>query len=119
MNLEEALDEASLHLRKSAENYANPSNNTPWQQLAAAAESYARARWALKAPPKAAKAKSAVVCPFGRDKGKSISDLDDRGVRWLLGVVSESVDDPDKARFRSQNAALLDALQVEAEERGL
>lgn len=54
-----------------------------------------------------------VIAPFGRSKGKPISDISDDDLNWLIGAVSGSVEDPSKANFRAKNEDLLAALDNE------
>jgi hypothetical protein len=56
--------------------------------------------------------------PFGKQKGQRIGDVDSRNLRWLLGVVEESIDSPEKERFRAKNVELRDAVRAELEGRG-
>lgn len=86
--------------------------------LCEAAKAYSRAFLeAARHPPGSEPRASSVTVPFGRDKGKTLDKVDVRGLRWLLGVVSESVDDESKARWREQNVALRDAIEAELEGR--
>jgi hypothetical protein len=57
--------------------------------------------------------KSPVLVPFGKNKGTSISDVDKKELAFLEKYASEAVDNPEKARFQSQNQALLDAVRAE------
>lgn len=56
---------------------------------------------------------SQIVVPFGRDKGKLVSDVGDDQLEWLADAVKKSVEDPDKSKFKARNQALLDALRDE------
>ena len=40
---------------------------------------------------------------FGRDKGKMVSDLNDRGLSFLIDVFTSSIDNPDKAQYKDKN----------------
>ena len=55
--------------------------------------------------------------PFGRDKGKPIVDIDDVALKWLAEAVKKSVDDPEKAKFKARNEALLTDLRDEYKRR--
>lgn len=93
--------------------------------LCVAATTYADARRAAapKGEPKptgvADHRHAGITVPFGRSKGKQVADCDTNDLRWLHGVVQESVNDETKARWREQNVALLNAIEVELEERGI
>ena len=94
--------------------------------LCEAAKAYARAfdetaRNPPGAPPSPSPSPSPssasnMTVPFGRDKGKRLSEVDD--LSWLRRVVGKSVDDEAKQRFRAQNVALLDAIEAEIGRRG-
>lgn len=57
--------------------------------------------------------RSGQVMPFGRSKGVPIEEVEASDLEWVLGRVRESVDDPEKQRWRVANAQLADALQKE------
>lgn len=57
--------------------------------------------------------RSGHVAPFGRSKGQPIEELDTKDLRWLEGVLRESVDNPEKERWRAANQELLSAVEVE------
>lgn len=40
---------------------------------------------------------------FGRDKGKMVSDLDDRGLSFLIDVYTSSIENPEKADWKEKN----------------
>lgn len=63
------------------------------------------------------KLRSGKTLPFGRQKGVAIEEVDDENLRWVLGRVRESLDDPSKDRFRAANAELADAIEKELETR--
>ena len=56
--------------------------------------------------------------PFGRDKGKMLSTLDVRSLRWWEGVFSRDLDDPEKARFRARAQKQLDAVRARLRNKG-
>ena len=58
-----------------------------------------------------------MTVPFGRDKGKPISDIDDAALQWLADAVKKSVEDPEKAKFKKRNEELLTALRDEYKRR--
>lgn len=57
--------------------------------------------------------------PFGKHKGSHVSnpDVSLSDLKWLDGAVAQSVEDPDKSRFKAKNQALLDAIRAEIERR--
>lgn len=58
-----------------------------------------------------------IVVPFGRDKGKPITEVDDACIQWLADAVKNSIDDPSKAKWKDKNQAMLDALRAEYKRR--
>ena len=64
------------------------------------------------APKSAPAAASGPTLPFGRSKGRPIATAPMSDVTWMLGVVTQSIDDPSKARFRDSNIKLAEALQA-------
>lgn len=55
--------------------------------------------------------------PFGRSKGKHISEIDDRDIAYLVEASQRSLNDPGKARFHDMEQRRLDALQLEQDAR--
>lgn len=51
-----------------------------------------------------------MVMPFGRDKGKRLSELDERSLLWWKGVYERDIADGAKANFLARNQAALDAV---------
>lgn len=99
-----------------------------WDALAAAARAFAEDKqqaqrlsdaakaWADASKPP--RAKSAVLVPFGRSKGKTLDDADTKDLRWLAEVaLPGSIADESKARFRASNEELLEAILAELETR--
>lgn len=56
---------------------------------------------------------SQFIAPFGRGKGKPITELDDGDLEWLAKAVKKSVEDPAKAKWRTKNEALYQACRDE------
>ena len=79
--------------------------------LSAAAKQWGLANGQREPAPPRAEGESEVLVPFGWDKGKPLSAVAD--LTWLRRAVESSVNDPEKERWRSQNQALLDAIQAE------
>ncbi len=94
-------------------------NHEAEEAICRAADAYAKARWAAVTGKSARRpsAKSTVQIPFGREKGRSISDASTSGLKWVLDRVNESIDDPAKDRFREKNVELRDAVEAELESR--
>ncbi len=88
----------------------------------ALADEYARARWATATGGggrrDAKPTTSTMRLPIGRSKGQSIGDAKTPDLRWVLGVVEESINDIAKERFRAENVKLRDAILAELEFRG-
>jgi hypothetical protein len=55
--------------------------------------------------------------PFGKSKGTPITKADERDLKWVLGALQKSIDDPEKARWRESNEALAEAIRSELETR--
>lgn len=78
-----------------------------------------RAQVAPPKPSPAAPVKSgirkhaAVAFRFGKGKGKTSYEIDDGALAWYIKCASESVNDPEKSRFREQNEQELAELQAE------
>lgn len=53
------------------------------------------------------------VFRFGRCKGELLSEAEERDVEWYVGALRNSVNDPDKARFRADNERELEAAERE------
>ena len=62
---------------------------------------------------KGGRANDAFRVPFGRSKGKMLSECDDRDLAWLANAVGENIRDPERERFRSQNEKMLAAINAE------
>lgn len=59
------------------------------------------------------KLRSGAVMPFGRSKGVAIEEATTKDLKWTANALSESIIDPDKARWRDANELLLKAIQKE------
>lgn len=55
--------------------------------------------------------------PFGRAKGTPVRDADESDLEWVANALAEMIDNPEKARFRDDNQALLDAIDAELRRR--
>lgn len=59
-----------------------------------------------------------MVAPFGRSRGKKLTEMPDDDLKWLADKIKESVEDPEKAKWRKKNEQLLAALREEYKRRG-
>jgi hypothetical protein len=55
----------------------------------------------------------AITFRYGKLKGSSSFDVQDKDLEWYIGGARKSVDDPEKERFRAANQQELDALLAE------
>jgi hypothetical protein len=51
--------------------------------------------------------------PFGKDKGKALSETSPKSLAFLEDYATKAIDDPTKERFRAENLRLLRAVQNE------
>jgi hypothetical protein len=87
------------------------------QALATAADAWAESRgWR---PPREAGAKPGgdLVLNFSRSKGKPVSEAATEDLQWVVERLHASIADPEKARFRAKDEALLEAVEAELEGR--
>lgn len=63
------------------------------------------------------KQRSQITAPFGKQKGVPITELTDGNLKWLAEAVKKSVNDPEKAKWKSKNETLLQALRDEYKRR--
>ena len=57
------------------------------------------------------------VVPFGRSKGKPITDVDDEGLQWLADALKSSIADPAKSRFKDSDENMLKVCREEYKRR--
>lgn len=111
-------EEAWRSLEAAARDYASTGAMDQAKILADAASAYATARAKnTKAPHPAVSAGADVLLPFGRSKGKPLSEAPTNDLKWILGVIRESLDDPKKTRFRGENEKLCADIEAELESR--
>lgn len=55
---------------------------------------------------------------FGRNNGKRPDEVSTDDLRWYERVFRESLDNPDKAKFRENNQRSLDVVRLELSRRG-
>lgn len=60
-----------------------------------------------------------VTVPFGRNKGKTIAEVDEADLKYLQGAFQRDLDDPSKSRFHDKTRAQLAAVTGELQYRGL
>lgn len=116
------VSEAWKALTAAARAYAAAEHQVTQQALADAAIEYAKARWSRSAGVKRqveqATTKREVSAPFGRHKGKPLSEVPDADLQWLRDRVEDSLADAERARWRQQNRDLLVAIEAELTRRG-
>lgn len=97
--------------------YTAQDNAQAQRRLCDAACAYTDARRALASGQTTAKrqadAKEEVTLPFGRSKGKPLHAASKGDLEWMLGVLEESIANPEKERWREKNAELLEAVRAE------
>lgn len=109
-----SLSEARQALLGAASAYAQAVDEASAKALFAAAIRYHQARMATASGAAAAAGQqAAAVMPFGRARGRPLSEVSTRDVEWALGVVEASIEDASKARWRDSNLRLLGELRAE------
>ena len=109
MATQEELAEAWGEVKDAAKWYAQDSGNRDAiQALLDASCRYAK----LKAGG-APKSRGGPVIPFGRSKGKALGECDTEDLKWVAGALTRSIEDLSKARFKTENETLRDAIQAE------
>lgn len=98
-------------LAAAAEGYARDKSKANSQALADAAMGWGAAR--NTGPSQQTREAAGMTLPFGREKGVSIGQAGTENLRWMANAIAESLDDPDKQRFRAKNEDLLAAIQRE------
>lgn len=94
---------------------ATPDDLAVKKGLADAADAYIKARNAARAggaAKPAAGGASGVVVPFGRSKGTPIEQADAKDLKWVAARLVESIDNPEKARWKDENARVLAAIEA-------
>lgn len=105
-----------------------------WAELTAAAKAWAHedSKLTRQELSDAAKAWASIEAPrapsssggegwtfrFGKNAGKTPRDVDVRDLRWYEKVFLESIDNPEKERFRENNQKSLDVVRAELRRRG-
>lgn len=70
----------------------------------------------MKTPPPAgapATHDRSLAYPFGNDKGKPISEVDDKSIAFWIGRIQTELNDPSKAKWHDKERARLVVLQAE------
>lgn len=91
-----------------------PPPSAPQERRAASQRQQARpaARQAAP-PPQRSGPPSAFQVPFGKSKGKYLHEVDERDLAFLRQYAEDKLNDPSKARYASENQAMLDAVLAE------
>ncbi|HXU01468.1 MAG TPA: hypothetical protein VN903_10765 [Polyangia bacterium] len=115
------LDEKREKLFKAAEDFIFNGKSVEAQRvLCDAASAYDRERQATFRPgqaPRPGAEASGFVIPWGPTKGTPIGEAAVKDLNHVLERLQETLDAPDKARFREKNAALIAAIERELETR--
>lgn len=93
----------------------------PRDAVTAAALSEAAKAWALASgyrPPVEKGEGGALELRFGRSKGKTVAEAPTDDLEWMAARVRENLDNPEKARFRAADTALLTVIEAEPAGRG-
>jgi hypothetical protein len=59
-----------------------------------------------------------LVMPFANEKKEKLRDLSEKNLRWFVGALEKSIDDPNKANFRDANIKLHTTVKSELAHRG-
>lgn len=105
----EARKAAWTELAEAARAFAALGEAVPAQRLSDAAKAWAV--WSRPAAPSRTDGEEPVL-GFGRNKGKRPSEVESKDLEWYAKVLQENVDNPEKARWRDANQALLDAVNA-------
>ena len=70
------------------------------------------------APRRAASSSRPLVAPFGKNKGKTPAELDDKDLAYFAGKAQESLANESNARFHPHESLWLAALESEMAKRG-
>lgn len=57
------------------------------------------------------------VVPFGKNKGKSIKELEDKSLAWYIDAAQKAIADPAKAKWKAKEERWLKALEAERDAR--
>ena len=102
------LDDKRNGLAASAIDYSDRRDDTALKALCLAATEYADARRAAAQP-----SDKGHTIPFGKSKGTPISAATKRDLEWVAGALERSIEDPERAKWKASNAALLGAIHAE------
>ena len=53
------------------------------------------------------------LVPFGRDKGKTLAEVDKRTLEWLFGIATQNIADPSKAKWAAKERVWLGHVEAE------
>lgn len=116
--MSEAITEAWAALSSAARQFNDdPTDPEYKRRLSDAALAWGAAKRGVTAtaPSAPAASNTNITLPFGRSKGRPLREAPTDDLKWILPKIQHSVDDPEKARWRDANAALVEAIQAELE----
>ena len=106
-------------LELAARDYAETADMAQATKLADAASAYARAREANEKGAKPAQSSAATVrLPMGRSKNLPLAEAPTDDLKWVLGIVTQSISDPEKSRYLEANKTMAAAIESELLSRG-
>lgn len=103
------LDEARAELVDAAKRHATTATDGTLKALCEAASAYARARVVAARPA----GSESLVMPFTKSKGMPLAEARTEDMEWALPKLEASLEDPDKARWRESNLALINGIKAE------
>lgn len=103
------LDEARANLVDAAKQHVAKATDGTLKGLCEAATAYGNARAVAARPAGSAE----MVMPFGKSKGLPLAKAKTDDMEWALPRLEGSVDNPEKARWRESNMALVAAIRAE------
>jgi hypothetical protein len=106
------LDEKRTELYAAAKTYAAAETIDNARALCDAASKYGAERLAHFRGSQN-KEGASVKVPFGRDKGKPLTESSKPNLEWLLERVRESLEDPQKAQYINSNKKMIAAVERE------
>lgn len=107
------FDQRREELFGAAESYIFGGKTVELQRLLCdAASAYAKERQAHFKPQQNAEAAKFVI-PFGRTRGTPIGEAETKDLEYIVGALRETLDEPEKARFRAKNEELIAAIERE------
>lgn len=105
-------------LTTAARNWARDDSRETRQELHDAALAWAREQRPRETTGERAATGDGWTFRFGRNSGKRPDQVSLDDLRWYERVFRESLDNPEKERFRDNNQKALDVVRVELRRRG-